>query len=235
MPHNELKEAVLLANKRLFALGLAIHTWGNASMIDREAGIVAIKPSGVEYDTMGADDIVLVDLEGKRVEGTLNPSSDLATHLVLYKAFGEIGGVVHTHSTHATAWAQAGRDIPCLGTTHADHFYGPIPCTRPMHTHEIEERYEEHTGDVIAEAFAGREINPVHMPAALVSGHGPFTWGKDANDAVMNAAVLEEVARMALYTCQLWPDKPLTPIPGALLDKHFLRKHGANAYYGQGR
>jgi L-ribulose-5-phosphate 4-epimerase len=233
MQYNEMKEIAYAANKQLPALGLVLYTWGNVSLIDRDSGIVAIKPSGVEYDSMRSSDIVLVNIDGKRVEGKMNPSSDLATHLVLYRAYPGIGGIVHTHSTHATAWAQARTDIPCLGTTHADYFYGPIPCTRPMRPEEIEENYEEQTGDVIVETLNSRNIDPMQMPGALVSGHGPFTWGEDAAAAVHNAAVLEEIARMALYTRQILGNKPLDPISSSLLDKHFLRKHGANAYYGQ--
>jgi len=188
-----------------------------------------IKPSGVPYEQLKIEDMVVLDLDGKCVEGNLNPSSDAPTHLVLYRAFKEIGGVVHTHSPWATSWAQAGRGIPCLGTTHADYFYGEIPCTRPMTGAEIEDRYEEQTGNVIVETFQG--INPIEIPGVLVCNHGPFSWGKDPHEAVHNAVVMEEVAKMAYRTIALNPD--ITPISQSLLDKHFLRKHGANAYYGQ--
>jgi len=224
-----LKQKVLEANLELVAKGLVIYTWGNVSGIDREKGLVVIKPSGVPYESMKAEHMVVVDLEGKVVEGDLNPSSDTPTHLVLYKAFPEIGGIVHTHSTWATQWAQAGKSIPCLGTTHADYFYGEIPCTRPMTDEEIKGAYEAETGNVIVETFKG--LNPMHMPAVLVNGHGPFAWGKDAQNAVHNSVVLEEVAKMAHNSLMLNPG--LKGISQTLLDKHFLRKHGANAYYGQ--
>jgi len=224
-----LKQKVLEANLELVAKGLVIYTWGNVSGIDREKCLVVIKPSGVPYESMKAEHMVVVDLEGKVVEGDLNPSSDTPTHLVLYKAFPEIGGIVHTHSTWATQWAQAGKSIPCLGTTHADYFYGEIPCTRPMTDEEIKGAYEAETGNVIVETFKG--LNPMHMPAVLVNGHGPFAWGKDAQNAVHNSVVLEEVAKMAHNSLMLNPG--LKGISQTLLDKHFLRKHGANAYYGQ--
>ncbi len=229
MGRAELKQRVLEANLALPKMGLVLHTWGNVSQIDRAAGEIAIKPSGVDYEAMQKEHIVVVDMQGHIIEGKLNPSSDLDTHLALYHAFASVGGVVHTHSTHATSWAQAGRGIPCLGTTHADSFYGPVPVTREMHKHEIESEYEANTGAVIVERFSS--LDPMQVPGVLVAGHGPFAWGKDANQAVYNASVLEEVARMALYTQWLAPQKPA--ISRALLDKHFLRKHGPKAYYGQ--
>ncbi len=232
MTVQELKESVLEANLELPAYGLALFTWGNASGIDRERGLVVIKPSGVPYEGMTADDMVVVDLDGKVVEGTYKPSSDLATHLVLYRAFASCMGVVHTHSTHATAFAQAASDIPAEGTTHADHFYGTIPCTRAMTRSEIGGAYEAETGTVIVEAFRTRGIDPAMMPAVLVRGHGPFAWGKDPKDAVHNAVVLEEVARMAILARTIGP---AVSIPKELLDRHFLRKHGAGAYYGQSK
>ncbi|MGI6567674.1 MAG: L-ribulose-5-phosphate 4-epimerase [Firmicutes bacterium] len=225
----QLKEAVLDANLELPRRGLVTYTWGNVSGICREQGLVVIKPSGVSYDEMKADDMVVVDLEGNVVEGGLRPSSDTPTHLALYRAWPEVGGIVHTHSTYATVWAQARMGIPCLGTTHADYFYGEIPCTRPLTETEIAGKYEEETGNVIVKAFAQRD--PLSMPGALVAGHGPFTWGKDPAEAVHNSVVLEQVALMALFTVSLAPD--IDAIPQALLDKHFLRKHGAGAYYGQ--
>ena len=224
-----LKQKVLEANLELVAKGLVIYTWGNVSGIDREKGLVVIKPSGVPYESMKAEHMVVVDLEGKVVEGDLNPSSDTPTHLVLYKAFPEIGGIVHTHSTWATQWAQAGKCIPLLVTTHAYYFYCEITCTRPMTYLEIKGAYEAETGNVIVETFKG--LNPMHMPAVLVNGHGPFAWGKDAQNAVHNSVVLEEVAKMAHNSLMLNPG--LKGISQTLLDKHFLRKHGANAYYGQ--
>lgn len=225
----KLKEAVLQANLELPKRGLVTYTWGNVSGIDRERGLVVIKPSGVPYDQLQVDHLVVVDLDGRRVEGHLNPSSDTSTHLELYRHFAEIGGVVHTHSRWATIWSQAGRGIPPLGTTHADYFYGEIPCTRRMTSGEIEGEYEAETGKVIVETFAGKE--PRYIPAVLVNNHGPFAWGKDAAEAVHNAVVLEEVAMMAYYSLSLSPELPA--IDPVLLDKHFLRKHGANAYYGQ--
>ncbi|TXT50497.1 MAG: L-ribulose-5-phosphate 4-epimerase [Spirochaetes bacterium] len=229
-----LKSQVLEANLELATLRLAILTWGNASAIDRASGLVAIKPSGVAYSIMEASDIVVVNLEGRVVEGRLKPSSDLPTHLELYRAFPGIGGVVHTHSSYATAWAQAGKDIPAEGTTHADYFYGPIPCTRAMTDREISTDYEAETGKVIAECFRARGMDPDSTPAALVKSHGPFAWGKDAADAVHNALVLEEVAKIALRSrTAVLPLGFESPMPKALLDKHYLRKHGKNAYYGQ--
>ena len=227
----ELRQRVLDANLLLPRYGLVTLTWGNVSEIDRQRGLVAIKPSGVGYDILRAEDIVVVDLEGAPVAGTLRPSSDLATHLVLYQRFPEIGGIVHTHSRYATAFAQAERGIPCYGTTHADYFYGEVPCTRALAPEELAESYEKNTGKVIADTFDAREIDPMAVPAALVCKHGPFTWGCDAAKAVENALVQEEVAHMAILTERLSPD--VTPAPQELLDKHYFRKHGKNAYYGQ--
>lgn len=226
----KLKENVLAANLSLPAYRLVTFTWGNASGIDREQGLVVIKPSGVSYERMTAEDMVVVDLDGRVVEGSRKPSSDTATHLELYKAFPEAGGIVHTHSRWATIFAQAGRGIPALGTTQGDYFYGDVPCTRPMSDAEINGAYEKETGTVIAETF--RTLDPVQIPAVLVHSHGPFTWGKDAEEAVRNAVVLEEIAFMDWHTMQL--DPPFTHMQQTLLDKHYLRKHGANAYYGQG-
>ena len=225
-----LKEKVLKANLLLPKYHLVTFTWGNVSEIDREKQVIAIKPSGVEYDHMQIDDIVIVDLAGNIIEGTLNPSSDTPTHLELYKAYPNIGGIVHTHSTHATVWAQAGKDIPALGTTHADYFYGDIPCARSLSAQEIQHDYEKNTGLVIVEEFSNRKLDPVAMSGVLVSGHAPFCWGKDSFDAVHNAVVMEEVAKMAISTCFL---NPLAHIDQNLSDKHYFRKHGANAYYGQ--
>ncbi len=232
----ELKEKVFRANLDLVKHGLVIFTWGNVSAIDRATGLVVIKPSGVSYETMRAEDMVVVDLDGKVVEGDLRPSSDTPTHLVLYKAFPEIGGVVHTHSTYATAWAQAGLDIPNIGTTHADYFHDDIPCTRDMKKSEVFGEYEKETGNVIVERFKG--MNPVDTPAVLVRNHGPFTWGTDADNAVHNAVVLEQVAKMGfvavtlnLSTLDLVNHKP--SMNKLLIEKHYSRKHGPNAYYGQ--
>lgn len=227
----KLKHAVYEANMELPHRGLVTYTWGNVSGIDRERGLVVIKPSGVSYDELTPDDLVVLDLDGKVVDGKLNPSSDTKTHLELYKAFPEIGGIVHTHSPYAVGWAQAGRDIPAYGTTHADYFYGPVPCCRSLTEQEVEEDYERNTGLVIVETFRQRELDPVHVPGAICCNHGPFTWGKDAAQAVYHAVVLEEVAKMAVYTTQIAPDAQ--PAPQYVLDKHFLRKHGPNAYYGQ--
>lgn len=227
----ELKERVLRANLLLPELDLVKFTWGNVSEIDREKGIIAIKPSGVDYENLTADDIVLVDLDGNIVEGKLRPSSDTATHIELYKAFSDIGGVVHTHSEWAVSWAQSGRGIPCYGTTHADCFYGEIPCTREMTDEEIESAYEKNTGIVIAETFMKRNIDPMAVPGVLCVNHGPFSWGKDGHAAVHNAAVLETVAEMATKTELLNPS--VKPVRQAILDKHYFRKHGKNAYYGQ--
>lgn len=227
----KLKHAVYEANMELPHRGLVTYTWGNVSGIDRERGLVVIKPSGVSYDELTPDDLVVLDLDGKVMDGKLNPSSDTKTHLELYKAFPEIGGIVHTHSPYAVGWAQAGRDIPAYGTTHADYFYGPVPCCRSLTEQEVEEDYERNTGLVIVETFRQRELDPVHVPGAICRNHGPFTWGKDAAQAVYHAVVLEEVAKMAVYTTQIAPDAQ--PAPQYVLDKHFLRKHGPNAYYGQ--
>ena len=225
----QLKEEVCKANLDLVGHGLVIFTWGNVSGIDRERGIVAIKPSGVSYDCLTPDDIVLVDLAtGKTVEGSLRPSSDTPTHLELYRAFPEIGGVVHTHSTYATAWAQAGIDLPNIGTTHADYFHDAVPCTADMTKAEVEGDYELETGRVIVNRFEG--LNPVHTPGVLVKNHGPFTWGKTPAEAVHNAVVLEQVAKMAFIAYQVNPSLTMNPL---LVEKHFSRKHGPNAYYGQ--
>ena len=229
----KLKEDVWKANLQLPRHGLVVFTWGNVSGFDRESGLFVIKPSGVEYDALTPDDMVVMDLEGNRVEGKLNPSSDTPTHLVLYRNFPGIGGVVHTHSRWAAAWAQSGRDIPAYGTTHADYFYGPVPCTRKMTPEEIAGDYETETGNVIAQRFRG--LNPQDIPAVLVHSHGPFTWGKDCFEAVYHAAVLEETAQMAAMSEWLAPGGlgTLDPMQQKLLDKHFFRKHGKNAYYGQ--
>ena len=228
----KLKEDVLEANLLLPKHGLVTFTWGNVSGIDREAGLVVIKPSGVDYDGMSADDMVVVDLDGNRVEGRWKPSSDTATHLALYRAFPALGGIVHTHSRWAASFAQAGRGIPAFGTTQGDYFYGEIPCTRKMTPAEIGGAYELETGHVIIETFQSRGIDPARVPAVLVCSHGPFAWGTDALNAVHNAVVLEEVAFMAFHAMALAPGLP--PMQQELLDKHYLRKHGANAYYGQG-
>ena len=224
-----LREQVVAANLELVHHGLVLYTFGNASGIDRARGVVAIKPSGVPYDQMKPEDIVVVNLAGETVEGELRPSSDLATHLILYRAFPDIGGVVHTHSRYATIWAQAGREIPCLGTTHADYFYGAVPVTEPLSGTEIEQSYEANTGHAIVKRF--RQIDPLTMPAVLVSGHAPFTWGRSVAEAAHHAVMLEEIAQTALQTLAL--NSEATPIPRALLDKHFFRKHGRNSYYGQ--
>ncbi|QPB41661.1 L-ribulose-5-phosphate 4-epimerase [Rodentibacter haemolyticus] len=226
-----MRERVFKANLELPKYKLITFTWGNVSEIDRASGIVAIKPSGVEYDQMTVEDIVLVDLQGNRVYGDKKPSSDTPTHLELYRQFTEIGGVVHTHSRHATAWAQAGEDILALGTTQGDYFYGSIPCTRKMTPEEIAGEYELETGKVIVETFRKRQIDPKSVPAVLVHSHGPFTWGKDAFDAVHNSVVLEEVAYMNFVSHQIRPN--IGSMQQELLDKHYLRKHGKNAYYGQ--
>ena len=227
----ELKKKVYEANILLPKYGLVTFTWGNVSAIDRESGLFVIKPSGVEYDTMTPDDMVVMDLEGNMVEGKLNPSSDTPTHLEIYKAFKEVGGVVHTHSSYATSWAQAGRSIPCYGTTHADYFYGEIPCVRCLNKDEIESAYEENTGHLIVNEFERMGKDPVAVPAVLCKNHGVFTWGKDAHEAVHNAVVTEEVAKMALRCEMINPE--VKPAPQELQDKHYYRKHGANAYYGQ--
>jgi L-ribulose-5-phosphate 4-epimerase len=225
----ELKAEVLEANLELVRRGLVIHTWGNASGIDRAQGLVVIKPSGVPYDSMGADDMVVCDMEGKVVGGSMKPSSDLGTHLLLYKEFAEIGGVVHTHSEHATAWAQAGRAIPPFGTTHADYFYGPIPVTEELTDEEIVGDYVLNTGVAIVRRF--KELDPLAVPGVLVAGHAPFAWGKSVHDAAHNAVVLEAVAKMAWVTLQVNP--AAKPVSQALLDRHYFRKHGAGATYGQ--
>ncbi len=225
----KLKEIVYQANMELPRRGLITYTWGNVSGIDRTSGLIVIKPSGVSYDRLTAEDMVIVDLSGNVIEGQLRPSSDTPTHIELYRAFPALGGIVHTHSTYATAWAQAGKSIPCFGTTHADYFYGDIPCTRALTESEIEAEYEKNTGIVIEETFKG--LDPVAMPGVLCKNHGPFTWGKDADEAVHNAVVLEEVARMAMFTCQI--NDQATPAPQVLQNKHYQRKHGKNAYYGQ--
>ncbi|PEL13703.1 L-ribulose-5-phosphate 4-epimerase [Bacillus sp. AFS017336] len=226
-----LKKDVLEANLQLPKHGLVTFTWGNVSGIDHETGLVVIKPSGVPYDELQIDDLVVLDLYGNIVEGLLRPSSDTPTHLALYRAFPQIGGIVHTHSPAATSWAQAGRRIPALGTTHADYFYGDIPCSRTLTREEIDRGYERETGNVIIETFKKEGLDPVAVPGILLSGHAPFSWGKNANEAVHNAVVLEEVAKMALNTYILNPQ--IKAIDQFLLDKHYLRKHGANAYYGQ--
>jgi L-ribulose-5-phosphate 4-epimerase len=226
----ELKKAVCDANLLLPRYGLVTFTWGNVSALDRKEGLLVIKPSGVEYDKLKPEDMVIVDISGKKVEGELNPSSDTDTHIELYRAFPAIGGIVHTHSRWATIFAQAGAGIPAFGTTHADYFYGEIPCTRKMTGAEIGGSYEKETGKVIVETF-GNKIDPAVMPAVLVHSHGPFTWGKDATEAVHNAVVLEEVAMMAWHVRALNSATP--PMQRELLDKHYLRKHGPGAYYGQ--
>lgn len=227
----ELKQLVYEANLDLPRYGLVTFTWGNVSAIDRESGLLVIKPSGVEYSALKPQDMVVVDLNGKKVEGRLNPSSDTPTHIELYKAFTQIGGIVHTHSTYATSWAQAGCDIPCYGTTHADYIYGEVPCVRCLNELEIEEAYERNTGLLIVDEFTRRCKDPVSVPAVLCKNHGPFAWGKDAKEAVHNAVVLEEVAKMAFLAESINPK--IQPAPKELQDKHYFRKHGAHAYYGQ--
>ncbi len=227
----ELKKEIYEANMLLPKHNLITFTWGNVSGIDREKGLFVIKPSGVEYDVLTPDDMVVVDLEGNKVEGKYKPSSDTATHVVLYNRFPEIGGVVHTHSPWATSWAQAGRGIPCYGTTHADYLYGTVPCVRTLTKEEIDEAYEKNTGILIADHFEANNIDPEAMPAVLCKNHGPFTWGKDGHEAVHNAVVLEEVAKMAAQ-CEMINAR-VQPAPQELQDKHYYRKHGAGAYYGQ--
>ncbi len=227
----ELKKKVYEANILLPKYGLVTFTWGNVSAIDRESGLFVIKPSGVEYDEMTPDDMVVMDLEGNRVEGKYKPSSDTPTHVEIYKAFKDVGGVVHTHSSFATSWAQAGRGIPCYGTTHADYFYGEIPCVRCLTKDEIDEAYEKNTGVLIVNEFNRMKKDPVAVPAVLCKNHGVFAWGKDAHEAVHNAVVTEEVAKMA-FRCELI-NPEVKPAPQELQDKHYFRKHGANAYYGQ--
>jgi len=226
-----LKKQVCKANIELQTRGLITYTWGNVSGIDRRQSLVVIKPSGVDYDELTPEKMVVLDLDGNKIEGDLSPSSDTATHLELYKKYPSIGGITHTHSNNATSWAQAGRSIPFFGTTHADYFHGDIPCTRQMTAEEINGEYETNTGLVIIETLEENNIDPEEMPAILCRSHGPFTWGKDADEAVHNAVVLEEVAEMALKTVILSPD--LTSAPQVLSDKHYFRKHGKNAYYGQ--
>lgn len=226
-----LKEEVFYANLELPKQGLIKYTWGNVSGIDREKGLFVIKPSGVDYETLKPADMVVCDLEGNVVEGAMNPSSDTPTHAVLYKNYSEIGGIVHTHSTWATIWAQAGLDVPAMGTTHADTFYGSVPCARFLTQEEIDNGYEKETGNVIIETFEKRGIDPMEVPGVLLHGHGPFTWGKTADSAVMNAVVLDEVCKMNLFARQL--NHFSEELPQRVLDKHYLRKHGKDAYYGQ--
>jgi L-ribulose-5-phosphate 4-epimerase len=227
--YNDIKERVFEANLELIEHGLVVSTFGNVSEIDRKKGFVAIKPSGVSYDEMTPDQIVILDVDGHLIDGDLRASSDTPTHLALYRQFKDIGGITHTHSCHATMWAQACKDIPCFGTTHADHFYGPVPVTDVMTPEEVQDSYELNTGKVIVRRF--ENLDPKAMPAVLVANHGPFTWGKDAHDSVKNAVVLEEVAAMAFGTIGINPNQPA--ISQGLLDKHYLRKHGKDAYYGQ--
>ena len=227
----ELKEKVYLANMELPKRGLVTYTWGNVSGIDREKGLFVIKPSGVEYEELKPSDMVVMDLEGNQVEGDMNPSSDTKTHLVLYNAFPQIGGIVHTHSPYAVSWAQAGEDLPCYGTTHADYFYGSIPCARHLTQEELDEDYEKNTGITIVETFKERGIDPVAVPAVLCFSHGPFTWGKDPAQAVYHSVVLEECAKMGIFTRMVNPNA--APAPQRMQDKHYMRKHGPNAYYGQ--
>ncbi len=229
----QLKEIVCRANLELPRYGLVTFTWGNVSALDRDSGLVVIKPSGIEYDGMKPEDMVVVDLDGKVVEGKWNPSSDTDTHVVLYRAFPQLGGIVHTHSRYSVAFAQAGMDIPAMGTTHGDYFYGDIPCTRPMTPEEIAGEYEKETGLVIAETFRNRGVDPAQVPGVNVYGHGPFAFGTDAMNAVHNAVVMEEVAFMDLHALMLNPKAGR--MQQELLDKHYLRKHGPNAYYGQSK
>ncbi|MBC1227016.1 L-ribulose-5-phosphate 4-epimerase [Listeria booriae] len=229
----DLKEEVFQANLELPERGLIKYTWGNVSAFDKASQCFVIKPSGVGYAEMKASDMVVVDLDNHVVEGDLNPSSDTPTHAVLYRNFPEIGGIVHTHSTWATIWAQAGLDVPAMGTTHADTFFGSVPCARVLTQDEIDAGYEHETGNVIVETFSERGVNPTDVPGVLLHGHGPFTWGKDATSAVMNAVVLDEVCKMNYYTRQL--NSYAEELPKRVLDKHYLRKHGKNAYYGQGK
>ena len=229
----ELKKQVCMANLELVRRGVVIYTWGNASGIDRDKGLVVIKPSGVDYEGMKPEDMVVVDLEtGNTVEGKYKPSSDTATHLELYRAFPSIGGIAHTHSINAVAFAQAGMDIPALGTTHADYFYGPIPCTRELTQQEVEEAYEVNTGKVIIECFKERGINPMKVLGVVVKNHGPFSWGKDSAASVYHAVVMDTVAEMSLKTLLINPQASMAKY---VLDKHYMRKHGPNAYYGQGK
>lgn len=227
----ELKLQVYKANMELPKRKLITYTWGNVSGMDRDTGYFVIKPSGVEYEALKVEDMVVMDLEGNKIEGDYKPSSDTATHLELYKKYPEIGGIVHTHSPWATSWAQAGRSIPLYGTTHADYFFGSIPCARSLTAEEIEGEYEKNTGLVIIETFEKNQLNPMYTPGVLCTNHGPFTWGVDAKEAVHNAVVLEEVAKMASRTERINPE--VTEAPNTIRDKHFFRKHGENAYYGQ--
>ena len=227
----ELKEKVYLANMELPKRGLVTYTWGNVSGVDRERGLFVIKPSGVEYDELKPSDMVVMDLKGNKIEGDMNPSSDTKTHMVLYNAFPQIGGIVHTHSPYAVGWAQAGEDLPCYGTTHADYFYGSIPCARHLTQEELDEDYELNTGVTIVETFKERGLDPMAVPAVLCFSHGPFTWGKDPAQAVYHSVVLEECAKMGIFTRMVNPNA--APAPQRMLDKHYLRKHGPNAYYGQ--
>ncbi len=231
MPWQKLIQAALSANLALPAHQLVTFTWGNVSSCDQAQGLVAIKPSGIPYAELQTRHIVVVDMSGKVVHGTYRPSSDLATHLELYREFPQLGGLVHTHSRWATAWAQAGHSLPVFGTTHADYFYGPVPCTRFLTKAEVEQDYEKNTGRLIVDTFREKKLDPVAMPGVLVAGHGPFTWGKDAAEAVHNAVVLEECAMMGLHTRLLDPGRKA--LPDYLLDKHYRRKHGDTAYYGQ--
>ena len=227
----QLKQVVYDANMELPRRGLVTYTWGNVSGIDRESGLVVIKPSGVSYEDLKPEDLVVVSLDNKVVEGKLNPSSDTKTHLELYKAFPQLGGIVHTHSPYAVGWAQAGEDIPCYGTTHADYFYGSVPCARHLTPAELDEDYEKGTGTVIIEEFTKRRLDPVAVPGVICHSHGPFAWGKDAVQAVYHAVVLEEVAKMATFTRMVNPNA--APAPQHVVNKHYMRKHGPNAYYGQ--
>ena len=229
----ELKEKVYLANMELPKRGLVTYTWGNVSGIDREKGLFVIKPSGVEYDELKPSDMVVLDLQGNQIEGDMNPSSDTKTHMVLYNAFPQIGGIVHTPSPYAVGWAQAGEDLPCYGTTHADYFYGSIPCARHLTQEELDEDYELNTGITIVETFKERGLDPKAVPAVLCFSHGPFTWGKDPAQAVYHSVVLEECAKMGIFTKMVNPNA--APAPQRMLDKHYLRKHGPNAYYGQSK
>ncbi len=224
----ELKESVFQANLEIVQHGLVIHTWGNVSGRDKATGLIVIKPSGVRYKSMKTEDMVVLDPEGKVLEGRYKPSTDAPTHLLLYKTFSQIGGIVHTHSTYATSWAQAGKAIPPFGTTHADHYYGKVPCSRKLTVNEVDKDYEVNTGKVIAETMMGKD--PLSIPSVLVCSHGPFCWGTDAENAVYNAVALEEIARMAFYTLLLGKKEP---IDDYLLEKHFMRKHGRDSYYGQ--
>ena len=231
MEFEQLRQRVYAANMLLPKYGLVTFTWGNVSEADREAGVFAIKPSGVSYEALKPEDMVVLDFAGHIVSGELNPSSDTKTHIELYNAFPAVGGIVHTHSPYAVGWAQAGEDIPCCGTTHADYFYGPIPCARHLTQAEIDEDYEKNTGKSIVETFRSRTIDPAYVPGVVCASHGPFAWGKDAGQAVYHAVVLEEVAKMAIYTKQVCGEA--RPAPQRYTDKHFMRKHGPNAYYGQ--